>query len=138
MIQATVKRCYLKVAPRKVSFITDSIRNKNALEALDQLAYLNKGAALDVALLVKAGIAAAKQKEANPDKLFIKEIFVGEGPAQKRRFIKGRGQSQVFKKMASHITLTLSDEEIAPKNKRAKIVKKVSTKTKTTEKKDQE
>jgi large subunit ribosomal protein L22 len=135
MITATVKRRYLSVAPRKVRFIADSIRGKKAEIALEQLEFLNKGAALDLALLVKSGIAAAKQKEPNATNLFVKEIFVDEGPSQKRRFLLARGQSSIFKKTSSHITLTISDE-INPA--KIKQVKKTVKKAAPVAKKEQE
>jgi large subunit ribosomal protein L22 len=133
MIEATVKRRHLGVAPRKVGFIANALKNKNAQVALNQLEYLNKAAAKDLFLLVKSGIAAAGQKNANIDDLFIKEIYVCEGPSLKRRFIKGRGQSQVFKKMSSHITLTVSDEV---KPLKQKMIKKTKSKPNTAEAKN--
>lgn len=128
MITATVKRRYLNVAPRKVGFIVDSIRGKEAEVALNQLEYMNKGAAHDIALLVKSGVAAAKQKDPNVTNLFIKEIFVGTGPSQKRRFLLARGQSSLFKKTASHVTLTISDEIKPAKLKPVKKAKKPAKK----------
>lgn len=126
MISATVKRRYLSIAPRKVRFVVDAIRSKNALTTLDQLQFINKRGAKEIATLLKSAIAAAKQKNAVEEDLFITNIQVDEGPAQKRRFLLARGQSTVFKKSASHIVMTVSDE-IKP-SKKTKNAKKTPVK----------
>src|SRR5687768_733060 len=111
MISVTVKRRNLRVSPRKVRLIIDAIRNKKAIDALDSLEFMNKTAAKDVALLVKSGIAAAKQKEAKEENLVINSVSADQGMAMKRRFLRNRGSSTVFKKEFSHITLTITEKE---------------------------
>lgn len=106
----TVKKSALKSSSKKIVLITNLIKQMNANQAIWQLSYLNKAAAKDIAHLVKSGLAIAKQKDIDLNKLFIKEISCNTGPALKRRRIIERGKATAIRKRSCHIKLTLSDE----------------------------
>lgn len=110
MAEVTVHLRYVRVAPRKARAVIDVIRGKKATLAQAQLNLLSKRAAQPAAKLLKAGLAAAKDKKLTTDSLFIKEAIVQEGPRLKRFRPHFRGIARPIDRQMSHITLVLSDE----------------------------
>jgi large subunit ribosomal protein L22 len=125
MISVTVTRQYLPKAPRKVRAVLDMIRKKNALSALEQLEFVQRGPAKDIATLLKSGIAAAKLKDADENKLIVKAAMANEGPSLKRRWLRAKGQATMIKKTMSHVIITVSDEPLKLK-KQPRKTKSVS------------
>jgi large subunit ribosomal protein L22 len=110
-MQYKVKLKNLRISPRKVRLVVDVVRGKKAEEALLILKSLNKRASEPVYKLISSGLANAKnQGVLNPEKvLFIKEIFVDEGPTMKRFMPRAMGRATTIRKNFSHITVTLSE-----------------------------
>lgn len=77
---------------------------------MDELAHLPQRAAQPLAKLLKAGMAAATQKNLANEKLIISELRVDEGTRLKRWLPAPRGRSYRIRKPTSHITLVISDE----------------------------
>jgi len=119
----TAKLRYLRIAPRKVRLTADLIRGKKVQEALNQLQFITKRAALPLTKLLKSAMANARNnfglEEGN---LYISKITVDEGPKLKRWMPRARGRVTEIQKKTSHITLIL--DEIAKKPKKVKKAKK--------------
>jgi len=120
-MQIKVSKKYIRTSPDKIRLIINVIRNMNALKAKEQLMFLNKSASREVLEILKSALAAAKDKDAEEEKLFIKEIRCDEGPKLKRRRIIHRGRATTINKRSSHILLIISDES---KEKTKKAVSK--------------
>jgi large subunit ribosomal protein L22 len=108
--RATLK--YLRIAPRKVRIVCDLVRNKNAAEALNLLRFAVKRGAEPVYKLVDSAISNATTNHSmDADELFVKEIYVGEGPTLRRFKQRAMGRATRVNKRTSHITVVLGIRE---------------------------
>ena len=103
---------YARISPRKLRYMADLVRGKDADEALEILKYQpNRGARM-VETVIKSAIGNARDKnERNIDGLHITELCVDGGPMFKRFRPKARGSATVIKKRMSHIRVTLDTPE---------------------------
>ena len=108
-------RAYLKhirIAPRKGKIVCDLIRGKDVKNAAAILMTTPKAASEPMAKLLKSAVANAENNhEMNPEKLFVKSVFVCPGPIMKR--VRPRAQGRAFRinKRTSHITMVLAEKE---------------------------
>jgi len=105
----------IKISPRKMRLVVDSIRKHELSDALVFLSLMNKRAAMPVAKAIKSAIANAKNvAQTEKDTLTIKEIMIGEGIRYKRYHYAGRGRMRPYKKRTSHITVVLTEKAVRP------------------------
>jgi len=124
-MEVTAKLRYLRTSPRKVRLVIDVIRGMRVEEAEYQLGFLNKGATRPILKLLKSAVANAENNfELEKDNLFIKKIFVDQGPTLKRWKARAFGRAGEIRKRSSHVTIILDE------------IKKSTAKKKTTTKKD--
>ena len=77
---------YVRVSPRKAGQICSLVRGKNVDEALAILKFTPRGAAADIAKVVKSAKANAENNhEMNAENLYIASIVANQGPTTKRR-----------------------------------------------------
>jgi large subunit ribosomal protein L22 len=106
--RATAK--YIRVSPQKVRLVVDLIRGKKIGEAQKTLMFTRKYAASAVGKVLKSAVANAKQNAYMDENiLFVKEIFVDQGPSLKRWRARAQGRAASIKKRMSHITVVLSE-----------------------------
>ena len=106
--RATAKM--IRIAPRKVRLVVDLVRGKQVQEALAILEYTNKNASPAVSKVVKSAAAnAVNNQMMDADKLYIKEIYVDEGPTLKRYTTKAKGSGAQILKRTSHITCVVAE-----------------------------
>lgn len=114
---------YLKIAPRKARLVASVLRGLSVNEAEAQLLMNSQRANPALLKLLRSAVSNAKNtKEMNPEKLFIKEIRVDQGPILKRHMPRAMGRANLIQKKSSHITLVLAESEKL-KAPRFKIVK---------------
>ncbi|MBN1298897.1 MAG: 50S ribosomal protein L22 [Actinobacteria bacterium] len=115
MLQAKAIEKYIRISPRKVKYVIDIIKNKPVEQAVGILSLTPKRAAVYIRKAVESAAANAvenfKEYKVSEDDLFIKEIFVTEGPTLKRFKPRARGRADRVLKRTSHITVTVSDEK---------------------------
>lgn len=106
---------YVLVSPTKIRRVADNVRMKpypEAVAILDSLPH--KGAELLKKVIVSAATNALYQnKNLDEDMLYVKELFVNEGPRLKRLWHRARGRADMLLKRMSHITAVV--DEIARK-----------------------
>lgn len=103
---------YLRIAPRKVRLVVDSIRGRNARLAERDLQFSTKLAAVSVLKLLRSAIANAEHNfHLDPAKLYIKHIVANEGPTLKRYRPRAFGSAAVIRKRTSHVMLVLGTTE---------------------------
>jgi len=107
--RATAK--YIRVSPQKVRLVVDLVRGKRVGEASKILTFTRKYAASAVGKVLGSAVANARQN-ANMDEniLYVKEIFVDQGPSLKRWRARAQGRAASIKKRMSHITVILSEQ----------------------------
>lgn len=129
-----VKLNYLKMAPRKVRLVANSLKGLSVNEAEAHLLMNAKRASEPLLKLLRSASVSAKQtKQMEPNSLFIKEIKVDQGPMFKRHMGRAMGRVSPIQKKTSHITLVLGEAEKMPEP-RFKIVKPEKVKKKVAEK----
>lgn len=106
---------YLRKSPRKVRLVVDSVRGENVEKALKKLEFIKKGSASDVAKVIKSAAANIRDKfqeeRLDNDQLYIKEIYVDEGPTLKRIQPAPMGRAHQIRKRMSHITVVVAKQE---------------------------
>lgn len=108
--KATAK--FLLVSPTKVRLVANEIRGLEYPEAVDALRFIpRKGARMLEKVLKSAranfGQASEETKDAD---LFIKKVYVDQGPTLKRWRARARGRGMRIIKRTSNITVVVSDE----------------------------
>lgn len=107
--KATLK--YLRMAPRKVRLLVDLVRGMKASDALVQLQYSGKQAALPVFKLIRSAMANAQHNHGMAEEtLKIKTITVNGGPVLHRFAPHAFGRASKIRKRTSHLTLVLEGE----------------------------
>lgn len=110
MAATSAKLSGLRIAPRKVRIVVDTIRGKSVGEALNILQYTRKSAALPVAKLLKSAIANAEKKGVNVDALFVSTVMVDQGPTMRRFMPRALGRAFRVNKKTSHVQLELDEK----------------------------
>lgn len=107
----------IKISPRKVRLVADSVRKLSLPAALTQLVVLRQRAAIPLKKTIESAIAnAANNDNAQKDNLKIKSINITEGITYKRYHFAGRGRMRPYVKRTSHIHITLEDSKIVAKS----------------------
>ncbi|MDD5712190.1 MAG: 50S ribosomal protein L22 [Smithellaceae bacterium] len=102
---------YIRMSPQKVRLVADLVRGKGVAEAERILRFTRKYAAGPVEKTLKSAVANAKQNpNIDDDILYVKEIFVDQGPSLKRWRARAQGRAAAIKKRTSHITVILDEK----------------------------
>ena len=110
-MEARAKVLQVKLSPQKAKLVVDLVRGKSIQDALDLLKFTNKSASPVVIKLIKSAAANATNNfKMDESKLYIKEIWVGEGTRLKRFMPKAKGSASRIVKRTSHINVVVSDE----------------------------
>ncbi len=102
---------YIRMSPQKVRLVVDLVRGKDVQEAKHILLFTRKYAAGIVAKVLKSAVANASQNpHIDENTLYVKEIFVDQGPSLKRWRARAQGRAAGIKKRTSHITVVLDEK----------------------------
>lgn len=100
----------VRIAPRKARLVVDLIRGKQVGEAFAILRHTPKAASPIVEKVLKSAVANAEHNyELDPNKLYVSEIYVDEGPTLKRYRPRAQGRASAINKRTSHITVVVSE-----------------------------
>lgn len=103
----------VRISPRKVRLVADLVRDNAVAKALVILSYEQKRAAQSIIKLINSAVANATNNNGmEADKLWIKEIFVNEGPTMKRFMPRAHGRAYKIFKRTSKITIVVGDKEV--------------------------
>ena len=103
---------YARISPRKVEIICNMIRGKDADVALAMMENTPKaGCELMVKVLKSAMANAENNFEMDPEKLYVSEAYVNEGPILKRGMPRAQGRMYRINKRTSHITIVVKEKE---------------------------
>jgi large subunit ribosomal protein L22 len=101
---------YIRMSPQKVRLVVDLVRGKKVQEARNVLMFTRKYAAGVVAKVLKSAVAnAAQNPNIDENTLYVKEIFVDQGPSLKRWRPRAQGRAASIKKRTSHITVVVDE-----------------------------
>ncbi len=101
---------YMRISPRKVRIVAKNIKGLSVENALAQLKYTPKKAAVILLKVLNSALANAEQKEQiDVDTLYVKNVFVDEGPTAKRWRPRAMGRATRIRKRTSHVTVILDE-----------------------------
>ncbi|MCH7731195.1 MAG: 50S ribosomal protein L22 [Candidatus Marinimicrobia bacterium] len=113
---AIAKAKYIRQSPRKVRKILDIVRGKNVETALNILHFSPQKASYVIEKTIRSAVSNFLQteegKSKDPDDLFVKEAYVGEGPTMKRFRAASMGRASRIRRRSSHLTIVLEDMEL--------------------------
>ena len=135
-MEAKAVEKYLRISARKVKYIIDMVKDKKVEEAMDILTFTPRQAAGAVKKAIQSASANAmenfKEYKVSQEDLFIKEIFVTEGPSLKRFKPRARGKADRILKRSSHITVFVTDGKDKAIVEKERAAKKKAAKGKVT------
>ena len=104
----------VRISPRKVRMVVDSVRGKSVSQAMSILMFTRKKAAQPVQKLLRSAVANASENNgiSEVDDLFIDHITVDEGPTLKRYMPRARGRATPIHKRTSHIQIILRERGV--------------------------
>ncbi|WP_156757928.1 50S ribosomal protein L22 [Actinokineospora pegani] len=103
---AVARARYVRDTPMKVRRVVELIRGRSASDALAVLQFAPFAASEPVAKVLASAIANAENNlSLDPDTLWIKTVFVDEGPTLKRFRPRAQGRAYRIRKRTSHITV---------------------------------
>ena len=101
---------YVRISPRKVRIVGRNIKGLTVENALSQLKYTPKKAAVILLKVLNSALANADQNsQIDVDTLFVKNVFVDEGPIAKRWRPRAMGRATRIYKRTSHVTIILDE-----------------------------
>ncbi|MCL5746949.1 MAG: 50S ribosomal protein L22 [Patescibacteria group bacterium] len=101
----------LRISPRKLRLIADSLRGLMAEKAINKLTLIKKRGALIIMKTLKSAIAnAVSNSKLKKENLYIKSIEVLEGASLKRFHPSTRGRAHPYKKRSSHLKIILEEK----------------------------
>jgi large subunit ribosomal protein L22 len=111
-VEARAIARYIWIPPRKVRQVAALVRGKKVSEALAVLRFAPKISALPIAKVVRSAQANAEHNfNMNADDLYIKSIYIDEGPTLKRYHPRARGRADVRRRRTSHITVVVDERK---------------------------
>lgn len=111
MANQTAKLNYLKIAPRKVRLIANTLKGLSTQEAEAQLMFRPQRSSQPLLKLLRSAIANAKNNKLDAAKLYVSTILVNQGPILKRMMPRAQGRGAAIHKKMSHVVLILSERE---------------------------
>ncbi|MCL2265983.1 MAG: 50S ribosomal protein L22 [Treponema sp.] len=102
---------FLIGSPYKIRPVADLVRRQPYSDAMSILENMpHKGARL-IRKTVKsaASNALSDNKKLDEDMLYVKEIYIDEGPRLKRIWFRGRGRADMQLKRMCHITVVIDE-----------------------------
>lgn len=110
-MEASAKLRNVRLSPRKARLVVDMVRGLQVQDALNALKLSPQKSAGIVGTLVTSAVANAEQKGVSDiDRLYVKTIFVDQGPALKRFIPRAMGRASRIRKPTSHITVVLDEK----------------------------
>jgi large subunit ribosomal protein L22 len=111
-MEAVSKLRNIPMSARKMRLVVDIIRGKDVDQALDILKFTKKEAAVWVEKALLSAISNWENKnsgaaDADPDSLFVKEIFSDQGSMLKRFRPAPHGRAHRIRKHTNHVTIVV-------------------------------
>ncbi len=101
---------FVRISPKKARRVANMVRGMKAKDALNVLKFVPQRAAVPIAKTIKSAVANAKNNyQMNEDLLYIKRIFVDQGPVMKRILPRAMGRADIIRRPLSHITVYVEE-----------------------------
>lgn len=108
---------HMRISPRKLRLVIDTIRYKSVSAAFAILQNLKKKASPIVEKVLKSAVANAKVKKMDESRLFVQKIFADGGPVMKRYMERSMGRADIMLRRSAHLTVVLAEREMSKRMK---------------------
>jgi large subunit ribosomal protein L22 len=109
-IRAEVR--YVPHSAQKVRLLTDVVRGKGVVEALNLLKFMPNRAAHPLSKVISSAMANAEENfGVSRDDLYIHRIYADEGPTRRWRRFGARGRFKPWLRRSAHVTVILRERE---------------------------
>ena len=109
-IEAMAKAINLRISPRKLNLVAQSIRGLKVQRALNELEFSPKRIAADVRKALYSAISNAENNHSlDIDNLVVAEAYVGKNLTMKRFAARARGRASRIEKPFSEITIVVRE-----------------------------
>ena len=127
---AKAKARMIRVSPRKLNLLAESIRGLKAGKAVAQLTFSKKRVAEEAKKVLLSAIANAENNNnMDVDRLVVKEAYVGKAMVMKRFHAGAKGRGNRILKPFSNMTVVVAEQEVAPKASAVKATAEPAKKT---------
>ena len=108
-----ISKMDIRQSAKKVRHVLDEVKKAKVNDALTKLSFINKKAAKHIHKTITSAINNMQQADAefDGDNLFIKELYVDQGPTMKRFRPAAMGRAVRILKRSSNLTVVISDEK---------------------------
>lgn len=114
-MEARALKKYIRCSARKMRLVADLVRGKSAAEALTILRFQPKHAAMDAEKVLRSACANLTNidEDYTPDydNIYVKEIYVNQGPTAKRIQPAPMGRAYRVRKRTNHLTVVVSTQD---------------------------
>jgi large subunit ribosomal protein L22 len=122
---------HIRIAPRKMRLVIDTIRRQPAQEAVGILMLLKKKGAKLAVKTLKSAIANAKNLGLNENRLYVSDVRADGGPVFKRFLTRSMGRADKILHRTTHLTVEVREGfkiwgGRAPEDAKAKNKKKTA------------
>jgi large subunit ribosomal protein L22 len=108
--EARAKLTSVRISPRKLNLVAQSIRGLKVQRALNELEFSHKRIAKDVRKALYSAISNAENNHnLDIDNLVVAEAFVGKNIVMKRFSARARGRSSRIMKPFSELTIVVRE-----------------------------
>jgi large subunit ribosomal protein L22 len=109
-MEVKAKLSFARMTPRKLRLVADLVKGLPVEKAHYQLDFCPKRGAKLVKSVLASAIANAKEKGGvDVDNLYVKSVFVDDGPIMKRFMPRSMGRAYKVTKKMSHLTVVLDE-----------------------------
>jgi large subunit ribosomal protein L22 len=116
--EATAMVRMLRVSPRKLNLVAESIRGKPVAAAIADLAFSKRRIARDVRKALQSAVANAENNhQLDVDRLVVAEASVGKALVLRRFHARARGRGAAIRKPFSRLTLVVREQAEAEEKK---------------------
>lgn len=98
--------------PRKVRLVTDLVKGKKVQQALNELSFLPKRAALPIYKLIASAAANATSKGAKVEDLRVQNITVDSAGMMVKYMPRAMGRAAPIRRRKSQVSVFLKDESV--------------------------
>ena len=111
----------IRVSPRKLNLVAQTIRGKRVDHAINELTFSPKRIARDVKKILQSAIANAENNhDLDVDDLVVSHASVGKNLVMKRFHPRARGNSGMVEKFFSQLTIVVEEKREEEKKPAAK------------------
>lgn len=110
-MEVVSKTKFVRISPRKLRLVSDLVRGQMVSSAINTLKFSpRRGSKILYKTLMSAVSNAENKGSMDLDNLYIKKVWVDEGPTMKRYLPRAQGRATILRKRMSHLNVILDEK----------------------------